>query len=63
MNCFSSVLVVTVGFDPVTYFVNEVDGFAELSVVLLEGELERDITVQFSTSSGSATEEGTSFIN
>ena len=49
--------MVTVGFDPTTYSVNEVDGFVELSVLLLQGTLERDITVQFFTSSGSATEE------
>ena len=36
--------MVTVGFDPTTYSVNEVDGFVELSVLLLQGTLERDIT-------------------
>ncbi len=46
------------GFQPVNYTFNEVDGFAQLTVVILRGGLERDVTVQFSTSSGTATEQG-----
>ena len=48
----------TVGFVPVDYTVNEVDGLVNLGVSLLSGTLEREVTVQFSTSSGTATIDG-----
>ena len=55
--------VVTVGFQPVNYTFNEVDGFAVLTVVLLQGALERDVTVQFSTTPGTATEAGVALVS
>ena len=48
----------TVGFDPIMYSVNETDPEATLFVVLLNGTLERTVTVRFETSSGTATQEG-----
>lgn len=53
------VVAVTVGFNQVNYTVNEEDGSVTLSVALLSGILERNITVPFFTSSGTATQEGT----
>ena len=50
---------VTVGFDPELYRVNEADGSATLTVRLLNGILEREVTVLFETSPGTATETGT----
>ncbi len=49
----------TVGFNPEIYSVREMDGQAVLSVELLSGILERDVTVDFFTMSDTATEEGT----
>ena len=37
------------GFDPVQYRVNEGAGLVTLFVVLLEGTLEREVNMQFST--------------
>ena len=51
-------LVVTIGFMPVDYTVNEVDGYVTLTAVLIQGTLERDVTVLFQTSPGSATSTG-----
>ena len=50
--------VVTIGFQPENYTVNEVDGSVSVGVFLLSGTLEREVTVQFSTISGSATING-----
>lgn len=50
----------TIGFDPSEYVVREGDGEAGLIVSLLEGTLERNVTVEFSTAPGSATEDGKS---
>lgn len=51
--------VVTVGFAPQNYTVSEEGGSVNLVVMLLQGTLERDISVPFFTSSGTATETGT----
>ncbi len=51
--------VVTVGFAPQNYTVSEEGGSVNLVVMLLQGTLERDISVPFLTSSGTATETGT----
>ena len=48
---------ITVGFDPTNYEVNEADGTAVLSVVLLNGTLERDVTVLFETAPDSSTQD------
>ena len=48
-----------IGFDPEEYAVRETDGQAVLMVRLISGTLERDVTVLFETSPGSATEAGT----
>jgi len=58
MLCSCAYLVVIVGFRPETYTVNEVAGSIQISVALLNGSLERDVTVPYFTSSGSATESG-----
>ena len=50
----------TVGFSQINYFVNEVDSSVTLLAMLLSGILEREVTVQFSTVSASATETGMS---
>ena len=49
----------TIGFDPEDYVVRETDGQAVLMVRLISGTLDRDVTVFFETSPGSATEAGT----
>ncbi len=51
--------VVTVGFAPQNYTVSEEGGSVNLVVMLLQGTLERNISVPFFTSSGTATETGT----
>lgn len=51
-------LVVTIGFDPEDYVVGEVDGEVSLIVRLLDGALERTVTVQFTTAPDSATDTG-----
>ena len=45
------------------YTVNEVDSSVTLLAMLLSGTLEREVTVQFSTISSSATETGMSMHN
>ena len=45
------------------YTVNEVDGSVTLLAMLLSGTLEREVTVQFSTVSASATETGMTMHN
>ena len=50
--------VVTVGFEPVLYFVNEVDQYVTLYAVLLQGTLEREVSLSFQTSPGTATSTG-----
>ena len=55
-----STLVVTIGFSPVNYSVNEVDGSVTLFAMLLSGTLEREVSVQFSTVDASASETGIS---
>ena len=51
------------GFDPVQYRVNEGAGSVTLFVVLLEGILEREVNLQFSTIEGTATSSGIVKIN
>ena len=51
---------VTVGFSQMNYTVNEVDSSVTLLAMLLSGTLEREVTVQFSTVTASATETGMS---
>ena len=46
------------GFGPVQYTVNESAGLVTLFVVLLEGTLEREVNLQYSTVEGTATESG-----
>ncbi len=58
-NVFIFCSEVTVGFNPETYIVNEADGSVTLNVEVLEGTLERSVTVLFDTSPGSASEAGT----
>ena len=48
-----------VGFQPVDYEVNENEGSVTLTVLLLDGVLEREVTVFFETSPGTATSAGT----
>ena len=50
--------VVTIGFDPDDYTVNETDGSVTLMVRLISGVLERDVIVNFETTPGSATPTG-----
>lgn len=47
------------GFNPDTYTVGEADGEVNLIVELLDGTLERVVSVLFETSPGQATESGT----
>lgn len=49
----------TVGFRPTDYTVSESDGEVQLFVAVLEGSLERSLTVRFATIPNSATEAGT----
>ena len=49
---------VTVGFNPEDYSVREIDGEVILIIELLDGVLERNVTVEFETRSVTATEEG-----
>ena len=51
------------GFDTVQYRVNEGAGSVTLFVVLLEGTLEREVNLQFSTVEGTATASGIVKIN
>ena len=46
------------GFDPTEYVVGETDGEVTLFVVILEGSLQRMVTVQFETLPGTATQSG-----
>ena len=46
------------GFDPVQYRVNEGAGSVTLFVVLLEGTLEREVNLQFTTVEGTAIASG-----
>ncbi len=48
----------TIGFSPGNYTVREIDGQVILNVEILEGTLERNVTVQFETRPGTATEDG-----
>ena len=54
---------VTFGFGPVQYRVNEGAGSVTLFVALLEGTLEREVNLQFSTIEGTATASGIVKIN
>ena len=45
----------TIGFDPVTYFVNETDGSVTLIIRVLDGQLARSVEVDFTTRDGTAT--------
>ena len=51
----------TIGFNPVDYMVNEVDGSVTLFVEVLDGTLERSVTVLFFTTPGTATQDGMNF--
>ena len=51
---------VTFGFEPVHYSVNEDAGTVTLFVVLLDGSLEREVNLQFSTVEGTAVASGIS---
>ena len=53
----------TFGFGPVQYTVSEDAGSVLLFVVLLEGTLEREVNLQFSTVEGTATASGIVKIN
>ena len=44
----------TIGFDPESYIVGEADGSATLTVRLISGTLERNVTVFFETNPGTA---------
>ena len=46
------------GFDPTEYVVGETDGEVTLFVVILEGFLQRMVTVEFETLPGTATQSG-----
>ena len=46
------------GFDPVQYRVSESAGSVTLFVMLLEGRLEREVNLQFSTFEGTAMASG-----
>ena len=50
--------VIIVGFNPTVYSVNEADGEEVLFVEILNGTLERDVTVLFETLPGTATQAG-----
>ena len=50
---------VTVGFDPDVYEVAEDAGSVTLIIRIIDGVLERDVTVFFETSPGTATSAGT----
>ncbi len=43
-----------IGFDPTDYSVYEFEGTVTLTVVVLDGELDRSITINFMTMSGTA---------
>ncbi len=45
---------VTIGFQPTNYSVNEIEGSVTLTAVVLAGELDRNITINFMTMSGTA---------
>ena len=45
--------VVNVSFDPAMYTINEADGMVTL-IIVKQGEIDRDITLSFSTIDGSA---------
>ena len=47
-------LGVTIGFQPVSYTVQEEDGFATVTVAVLQGTLARDVLVEFETTTGTA---------
>ena len=53
----SSIIGVTISFDPVMYSVNENDGTVQINASLIQGELQRPVEVLFSTLSGTATSE------
>ena len=55
-----NVVEVVVGFDPTEYEVDEDDGSVTLTVRLISGVLERNVTVFFQTGPGTATSTGTS---
>lgn len=44
----------TIGFNSIDYTVGEAEGEATLFVVLISGELERNVTVMFDTKPGTA---------
>ena len=44
----------TIGFDPESYIVGEAGGSATLTVRLISGTLERNVTVFFETNPGTA---------
>lgn len=49
----------TIGFNPDNYIVNEADGQVTLFVEVLNGTLQRPVTVLFTTNEGTATPTGT----
>ena len=44
----------TIGFNPTEYTVAENEGSVQLTVAVLAGQLQRDVSVQFSTSPATA---------
>ncbi len=53
----SAFIVIVVGFDPASYFINETTGTVELTVRLTMGSLERSAIVSYFTIDGTATSE------
>ena len=56
-DCISSSIVVQIGFNQTEYVVLEGDGVATVYVVVLQGDLQRSVSVTFSTIPGTATSE------
>ena len=52
--CLFLSLVAVIGFESVVYNVDEDTGFVEVTIGVLEGELEETISVVFSTQDGTA---------
>ncbi len=57
---FSFPSVPTIGFVPDVYNVNEDDGNVNFIIEVIQGTLERDVEVVFTTQPGTATEDGES---
>ena len=56
-TCFTVtylLIVVTIGFDPILYRVNEGDGVATLTIRVLAGNLAKEARLFFSTENGTA---------